>query len=194
MGVVLDSLVVELGLDAASDYATQSQNAVAATRALEDQVTATNDAIKKLKASKDADTAGVQGRIAQLERERDSLKRKQTDLKRERQDSAEAEAKRKKQVAQEHKDQQQATSDFKSLSASASGFLAVVAGFATVRGVVSGVLGGAQRIGNTAMGLDMDPHQLEGWSKAAQIAGGSAEGLQSTMGNLRRAQQEMALT
>ena len=80
------------------------------------------------------------------------------------------------------------------LTKSAAKFLAVVGGTAAIKRFVEQQIEANAALARFAQNIDEGIEKISSWSKAAEIAGGSAQGLQGTLDMLSKAQTELQLT
>ena len=73
-------------------------------------------------------------------------------------------------------------------------FLAVIGGSFAIKRFVENSIDAAVGLGRLSQSLNTSVSDISAWSQASELAGGSADGLQSTMSMLSRAQTELMLT
>lgn len=73
-------------------------------------------------------------------------------------------------------------------------FLAVIGGSFAIKRFVENSIDAAAGLGRLSQSLNTSVSDISAWSQASELAGGSADGLQSTMSMLSRAQTELMLT
>lgn len=83
---------------------------------------------------------------------------------------------------------------FDSLAASAAKFLAVIGGSYAIKSFIEQTILSSAALDRLSKNLGASTETLSSWSNAAEIAGGSAEGLQGTMDMLSKSQTELMLT
>jgi len=83
---------------------------------------------------------------------------------------------------------------FSDTAKSLAGFVAVLGGSYAIKQFIRDVTESNAALGRMAQNLGLSANGLSQWGGAATLAGGNAEGLQSTMQMLSKAQTEMMLT
>lgn len=73
-------------------------------------------------------------------------------------------------------------------------FLAVIGGSFAIKRFIESSIDAAVGLGRLSQSLNTSVSDISAWSQASELAGGSADGLQSTMSMLGRAQTELMLT
>lgn len=85
-------------------------------------------------------------------------------------------------------------SSIKEVSGSITKFLAIVGGAAALKHFASDLTDANAQLARLSQNLGVSAKTLSAWGNAAELAGGSAEGLQSTFDMLSRSQTELELT
>lgn len=80
------------------------------------------------------------------------------------------------------------------LAKKAAGFLAIIGGTMAIKRFVEDTIASSAAIDRLSKNLGTTAEVVSSWSNAAELAGGSAQGLQGSMDMLSRAQTEMQLT
>ena len=83
---------------------------------------------------------------------------------------------------------------FETAAKSAVKFLAIIGGTMAIKNFISQQIEAAAALDRLSKNLDQNVLTISAWSNAAEIAGGSAAGLQGTMEMLSTAQTELMLT
>lgn len=83
---------------------------------------------------------------------------------------------------------------FEAVAKSAAKFLAVIGGTVAIKRFVTDMIESNAALDRFSRNLETSVTTVSAWSKAAELAGGSAEGLQGTMDMLNRSQTELQLT
>lgn len=83
---------------------------------------------------------------------------------------------------------------FENVAKSAAKFLAIIGGTMAVKRFIENQIEANAALDRFAQNLDQSANSISAWSNAAELAGGSAEGLQGTMDMLSKSQTELQLT
>lgn len=83
---------------------------------------------------------------------------------------------------------------FETVAKSAAKFLAIIGGTMAVKRFIENQIEANAALDRFAKNLDQSVNSISAWSNAAELAGGSAEGLQGTMDMLSKSQTELQLT
>lgn len=83
---------------------------------------------------------------------------------------------------------------FENVAKSAAKFLALIGGTMAVKRFIENQIEANAALDRFAQNLDQSANSISAWSNAAELAGGSAEGLQGTMDMLSKSQTELQLT
>jgi len=83
---------------------------------------------------------------------------------------------------------------FKNLSSVATKFLAVIGGTMAIKNFVAQTIEASSALDRLSKNLGDSANNISAWGNAAEMAGGSAQGLQGTMDMLSKAQTELQLT
>lgn len=83
---------------------------------------------------------------------------------------------------------------FENVAKSAAKFLAIIGGTMAVKRFIENQIEANAALDRFAQNLDQSANIISAWSNAAELAGGSAEGLQGTMDMLSKSQTELQLT
>lgn len=83
---------------------------------------------------------------------------------------------------------------FNEVAKSATKFLAIIGGTVAIKRFVSDMIESNAALDRFAQNLDQSANSISAWGNAAELAGGSAEGLQGTMDMLSKSQTELQLT
>ena len=83
---------------------------------------------------------------------------------------------------------------FENVAKSAAKFLALIGGTMAVKRFIENQIEANAALDRFAQNLDQSANSISAWGNAAELAGGSAEGLQGTMDMLSKSQTELQLT
>ena len=83
---------------------------------------------------------------------------------------------------------------FETVAKSAAKFLALIGGTMAVKRFIENQIEANAALDRFAQNLDQSANSISAWGNAAELAGGSAEGLQGTMDMLSKSQTELQLT
>ena len=83
---------------------------------------------------------------------------------------------------------------FENVAKSAAKFLALIGGTMAVKRFIENQIEANAALDRFAQNLDQSANSISAWSNAAELAGGSTEGLQGTMDMLSKSQTELQLT
>ena len=83
---------------------------------------------------------------------------------------------------------------FENVAKSAAKFLAIIGGTMAVKRFIENQIEANAALDRFAQNLDQSANSISAWGNAAELAGGSAEGLQGTMDMLSKSQTELQLT
>ena len=83
---------------------------------------------------------------------------------------------------------------FENVAKSAAKFLAIIGGTMAVKRFIENQIEANAALDRFAQNLNQGVNSISAWSNAAELAGGSAEGLQGTMDMLSKSQTELQLT
>jgi len=83
---------------------------------------------------------------------------------------------------------------FNEVAKSATKFLAIIGGTVAIKRFVSDMIESNAALDRFSQNLNRSVSDISAWSNAAELAGGSAEGLQGTMDMLSKSQTELQLT
>lgn len=83
---------------------------------------------------------------------------------------------------------------FENVAKSAAKFLALIGGTMAVKRFIENQIEANAALDRFTQNLDQSANSISAWSNAAELAGGSAEGLQGTMDMLSKSQTELQLT
>ena len=83
---------------------------------------------------------------------------------------------------------------FENVAKSAAKFFAIIGGTMAVKRFIENQIEANAALDRFAQNLDQSANSISAWSNAAELAGGSAEGLQGTMDMLSKSQTELQLT
>jgi hypothetical protein len=83
---------------------------------------------------------------------------------------------------------------FENVAKSAAKFLAIIGGTMAVKQFIENQIEANAALDRFAQNLDQSANSISAWGNAAELAGGSAEGLQGTMDMLSKSQTELQLT
>ena len=83
---------------------------------------------------------------------------------------------------------------FENVAKSAAKFLALIGGTMAVKRFIENQIEANAALDRFAQNLDQSANSISAWGNAAELAGGSAEGLQGTMDMLSESQTELQLT
>ena len=83
---------------------------------------------------------------------------------------------------------------FENVAKSAAKFLAIIGGTMAVKRFIENQIEANAALDRFAQNLDQSANSISAWSNAAELAGGSTEGLQGTMDMLSKSQTELQLT
>lgn len=83
---------------------------------------------------------------------------------------------------------------FNKVAKSATKFLAIIGGTVAIKRFVSDMIESNAALDRFSQNLNRSVSDISAWSNAAELAGGSAEGLQGTMDMLSKSQTELQLT
>ena len=83
---------------------------------------------------------------------------------------------------------------FENVAKSAAKFLAIIGGTMAVKRFIENQIEANAALDRFTQNLDQSANSISAWSNAAELAGGSAEGLQGTMDMLSKSQTELQLT
>lgn len=83
---------------------------------------------------------------------------------------------------------------FENVAKSAAKFLAIIGGTMAVKRFIENQIEANAALDRFAQNLNQSANSISAWSNAAELAGGSAEGLQGTMDMLSKSQTELQLT
>ena len=83
---------------------------------------------------------------------------------------------------------------FETVAKSAAKFLAIIGGTMAVKRFIENQIEANAALDRFAQNLNQGVNSISAWSNAAELAGGSAEGLQGTMDMLSKSQTELQLT
>ena len=83
---------------------------------------------------------------------------------------------------------------FENVAKSAAKFLAIIGGTMAVKRFIENQIEANAALDRFAQNLQQGVNSISAWSNAAELAGGSAEGLQGTMDMLSKSQTELQLT
>lgn len=83
---------------------------------------------------------------------------------------------------------------FDSVAKSAAKFLAIIGGTMAIKRFVGDMIASNAALDKFSKNLETSVNTVSAWSNAAELAGGTAEGLQGSMDMLNRAQTELQLT
>lgn len=83
---------------------------------------------------------------------------------------------------------------FNEVAKSATKFLAIIGGTVAIKRFVSDMIESNATLDRFSQNLNRSVSDISAWSNAAELAGGSAEGLQGTMDMLSKSQTELQLT
>lgn len=83
---------------------------------------------------------------------------------------------------------------FEQVAKSATKFLAIIGGTVAIKRFVTDMIESNAALDRFSRNLESSANTVSAWSNAAELAGGTAEGLQGTMDMLNRSQTELQLT
>ena len=83
---------------------------------------------------------------------------------------------------------------FNNVSKSATKFLALIGGTMAVKRFIEQTIASSAALDRLSKNLNENVSTVSAWSNAAELAGGSAEGLQGTMDMVSKSQTELMLT
>lgn len=83
---------------------------------------------------------------------------------------------------------------FKELTKAAAAFLAIIGGTAALKHFIEDTISSNAALDRLSKNLGMSVESISAWSNAAELAGGSASGMQGTLDMLSKAQTEIAVT
>lgn len=83
---------------------------------------------------------------------------------------------------------------FEDIAKSATKFLAVIGGATALKQFITDTIEATTQLSRFSRNLGESASNVNAWSNAAELAGGSAAGLQGTLDNLSRAQTELEIT
>ena len=83
---------------------------------------------------------------------------------------------------------------FKNVAKSAGAFLALIGGTMAIKSFVSNIIESDAALARFSKNLGLGADSISAWSNAAELAGGTANGLQGSMDMLSKAQTELMLT
>lgn len=83
---------------------------------------------------------------------------------------------------------------FENVAKSAASFLAVIGGTVAIQRFIADVISSGAALDRLSQNLGASANDISAWSNAAELAGGSADGLQGTFDMLNKSQTEMQLT
>lgn len=93
-----------------------------------------------------------------------------------------------------HKEKQKVESGLQDLTKSATKFLAVIGGTYEIKKFIQNQIEANSALDRLSQNLNTSAQNLQTWSNAAELAGGSGQGLQGSLMMLSRAQTELKLT
>ncbi len=83
---------------------------------------------------------------------------------------------------------------YAALAKGAAAFLAVIGGASAIKSFIENTISSSAALQLLSQNLNVSANDISAWSNAAELAGGSAEGLQGTMDMLSKSQTELMLT
>lgn len=83
---------------------------------------------------------------------------------------------------------------YEALTKTAAKFLAVIGGATAIKNFIENTISSSAALQLLSQNLNTSANDISAWSNAAELAGGSAEGLQGTMDMLSKSQTELQLT
>lgn len=86
------------------------------------------------------------------------------------------------------------TESYAALAKGAAAFLAVIGGASAIKSFIENTISSSAALQLLSQNLSVSANDISAWSNAAELAGGSAEGLQGTMDMLSKSQTELMLT
>lgn len=93
-----------------------------------------------------------------------------------------------------HKEKKKVESGLEELTKSAAKFLAVIGGSYEIKRFVQNQIEANSALDRFSKNLNENAESIQNWSNAAELAGGSAQGMQGTLMMLSRAQTDLQLT